>query len=415
MEREVVENILLFYNTNSNDERKKAEEILNTFKNSEKSWQICCSLLNQEIPQISGKDSNSIHLFIATTLSNKIKFHSNDLKAESKKKIKDFLLEKILNFDQQKSDTILRQLCTALANFVVVSSEWTNSIPFLATFFSERNPKILLKILTYVVEEYNSLKQRHRFVISKEKLAQFEDNCLNKIANDIIKLFDQLLEKNKDDIKSELPRCIAVWLDVIDPFHFSSNTLCESKTVEFLMESLFQNTQNFDVLIDALTSVFCYMNEEKYKKNVNFFKKLVVFIGKIKTDIIDVLASKTEIDFEVGSKCEKISNLIQIICSSVTDLILELEPNSLAILRISIELLDIKHRPSNCIIAGYLITFFEELDSVYKSCDDSSQKAVLENIIIETVKKLVQKSCVSENDVEDEENDFSEFRLNVKF
>ena len=138
------------YEHNPNSEEKtKANQWLQILQNSVFAWRVSDAILHQK-PNVE-----SCYI-AAQTMRSKIQTRFHEVPAEAHVSLRDSLMEHLQNVDEQTSPAILTQLSLALADLVLLMTEWQNSISDIINKLRPTKPAVLLEVLVVLPEEVSS-------------------------------------------------------------------------------------------------------------------------------------------------------------------------------------------------------------------------------------------------------------------
>eukprot|EP00096_Caligus_rogercresseyi_P004041 TRINITY_DN18170_c0_g1_i1.p1 TRINITY_DN18170_c0_g1~~TRINITY_DN18170_c0_g1_i1.p1 ORF type:complete len:931 (-),score=288.65 TRINITY_DN18170_c0_g1_i1:197-2989(-) len=200
------------YNHPDPKEKRLASNWLISFQSSVYAWKISDAILH-------GKFSEEASIFAAQTLRSKIQGSFNELPKDAHSSLRDSLVEfALLQGSTRSSPSLLRQLCLAIADLVLLLPEWKGALNDLAGAIVDR--RVLLEIFTLLPEEVTSrhvtLGQLRRKAIEKD-FAAFSGKCL------------EILTQCSGDPSLQTPvlRCFNSWIDIraISLNQFQQNAL----------------------------------------------------------------------------------------------------------------------------------------------------------------------------------------------
>ena len=92
----------------------------------------------------------------AQTMRNKIQTRFHEVPQDSRTSLRDSLIEHLLNVDEQTSSAILTQLALALADLILLMTEWNSAINETIQRLKGAKPWVLLEVLVVLPEEVSS-------------------------------------------------------------------------------------------------------------------------------------------------------------------------------------------------------------------------------------------------------------------
>lgn len=89
-------------------------------------------------------------------MRNKIQTRFHEVPQDSRTSLRDSLIEHLLNVDEQTSSAILTQLALALADLILLMTEWNSAINETIQRLKGAKPWVLLEVLVVLPEEVSS-------------------------------------------------------------------------------------------------------------------------------------------------------------------------------------------------------------------------------------------------------------------
>lgn len=200
--------------------------------------------------------------FAAQTLRNKIQTSFHELPISAHESLRDSLLEHIHSIDNETNPIIVTQLCLAMANLILIMSDWKNPIEFLLQKFSAKSESFqpFIIILTFIPEEVNSrylrLGENRRKQVQKE-LENYSGSILNYLQECLLKSADTPQAQN------DIIKCCTSWIQIncINP-----NDLLTNAVFAYAYQLLSQPStpiQQMDIASDLICTVLQSLSHSK--------------------------------------------------------------------------------------------------------------------------------------------------------
>lgn len=183
---------------------EKAAEWLDVMQKSVYAWQISDQLIQMN------RDEETCY-FAAQTMRTKIQFAFHELPLESHQSLRDSLLKHCTKINLETKNTIVTQLCLALADLFVQMASWKGGLSSLIQEFGNNTHHwtFLVEFLSVLPEEINS---RH---------IRIGDNRRNELLDEmtqasplLVQLLAKITESAVNDLKTKerLMHCLGSWL-----------------------------------------------------------------------------------------------------------------------------------------------------------------------------------------------------------
>ena len=104
------------------------------------------------------------------------RFH--EVPQDSRTSLRDSLIEHLLNVDEQTSSAILTQLALALADLILLMSEWNSAINETIQRLKGAKPWVLLEVLVVLPEEVSSRLLRLGANRRNEVIEELKQNAI---------------------------------------------------------------------------------------------------------------------------------------------------------------------------------------------------------------------------------------------
>ena len=114
----------------------------------------------------------------AQTMRNKIQTRFHEVPQDSRTSLRDSLIEHLLNVDEQTSSAILTQLALALADLILLMSEWNSAINETIQRLKGAKPWVLLEVLVVLPEEVSSRLLRLGANRRNEVIEELKQNAI---------------------------------------------------------------------------------------------------------------------------------------------------------------------------------------------------------------------------------------------
>ncbi|ORX37045.1 armadillo-type protein [Kockovaella imperatae] len=150
----VLQALQTLYHDPQGDAKKRANEWLEEFQHSVEAWQTCHSLLTESSTPLEGR------LFSAQTIRSKILYDLSQLPVEQQLPLRDSLLSSLVTTASQPgSRAVIRQLCLALSDLALQSSQWADPCDDMIKRYGQDPstvPTLLAFLQSFAEESMNS-------------------------------------------------------------------------------------------------------------------------------------------------------------------------------------------------------------------------------------------------------------------
>lgn len=282
---QVIQLVDTLYHSNNPAEQTEADRRLTELQSSDRVWHICWPLLDTTKYQ-----AMEVHFFAANTLVLKInqswnKHSEQWLKDELRPKLFEILFTYSSSPDANR--LIIERLALALATFALhsIPTFWPGAIEDILQTFSVNNlplnltPQrvcdILLKILSYIPEEYSVLtpKQEHRNTLNSQ---------ITKSGPMVFKFLHSLLQADSEavtgDCKQGALKCFTSWT-----IHSQTSILelDEGQTILDCVYSVLPDEELCPLACSALGATFSSQKSENYINAIIDFTPRIAQLGPL--------------------------------------------------------------------------------------------------------------------------------------
>ena len=199
---EVVACIATLYHNPNSEEKTKANQWLQILQNSVFAWRVSDAILHQK-PNVE-----SCYI-AAQTMRSKIQTRFHEVPAEAHVSLRDSLMDHLQNVDEQTSPAILTQLSLALADLVLLMTEWQGAVSDIINRLKSTKPAVLLEVLVVLPEEVSS---RHLRLGSNRRTEITNELKLNSAqVNDFLRA---CIAQNAQSYKLNAFKALTSWLQI---------------------------------------------------------------------------------------------------------------------------------------------------------------------------------------------------------
>lgn len=316
---DVIELVKTLYNSSNPDEQNEASCRLTEIQSSPSAWEVCWLLLdpNQNHP-------NEVHFFAANMLSLKINQSWSHQDAEwLEKQLRPKLFETLVKYAASPNGTklVIDRLTLALANFALhsIPTFWLNAIEEIVQTLTSSNLSdniphqricdILLKILTYIPEEYSLMipNQNDRSTLNGQ---------ITKSGPIVFKFLHTLLMNDKSattpECRQEILKCLTSWVT------HSGTTLFELEDGKSLLNLIYDF-----IMDDELCGAACAALAATFdsRKSENYINSIIEFMPKLANlkPVIDKYITREEVECVI-----KIYSLVIQFCDNHSKLMVKI-------------------------------------------------------------------------------------------
>ena len=236
----VIQAVSSLYNNPDPKVKEAASKWLNQLQQSVWAWTISDQLLQRKI------DENSCY-FAAQTMRTKIQYSFQELPPSSHSSLRSSLMSHLTSLGPATSQVILTQLCLAMADLVLLMSDWTSPVSELMSGLGPPLPHTspLLEILLTLPEEVDSRTLR----LGANRRQQVKE-MLTAASPQVTHLLSSMISvSGPENVKITCVKCYGSWLTLgVIPL----DTVLTSPVMGFTVQIL-QSPHSHPELHDAAT------------------------------------------------------------------------------------------------------------------------------------------------------------------
>ena len=196
----VIQAVSSLYNDPDPKVKEAASKWLNQLQQSVWAWTISDQLLQRKI------DENSCY-FAAQTMRTKIQYSFQELPPESHSSLRSSLMSHLTSLGSGTKQVILTQLCLAMADLVLLMSDWSSPVSELMSALGPHTSP-LLEILVTLPEEVDSRALR----LGANRRQQVKE-MLSSSAGQVTHLLSSLLNcPGPESVRITCVKCYGSWL-----------------------------------------------------------------------------------------------------------------------------------------------------------------------------------------------------------
>ena len=231
----VIQAVSSLYNDPDPKVKEAASKWLNQLQQSVWAWTISDQLLQRKL------DENSCY-FAAQTMRTKIQYSFQELPAESHSSLRSSLMSHLTSLGPGTKQVILTQLCLAMADLVLLMSDWSSPVSELMSGLGPPLPHTspLLEILVTLPEEVDSRTLR----LGANRRQQVKE-MLSSSSGQVTHLLSSLLScPGPESVRITCVKCYGSWLTLgVIPL----DTVLASPVMGFTVQALQSPTSSSEL------------------------------------------------------------------------------------------------------------------------------------------------------------------------
>ena len=312
---EIKQAISLLYSTNQHpDKIKQINKYLQKAQRSKQAWEIAFNL-------IENNESVMVQHYGASTLTEKVTYHFNEIPEDFLVEFRDKILLKIVSTSAINGHKIVTiKLCVALASLasqMIAKNVWTNVIQFVVEYFVQNHETVaLLKFLTIVAEELREDSKTWLILGKNDRktvrfdLLNSQDLVINLLYTFISNGGTNTPTGHNENYEILSCRCMSAWVQLGINFSKTASIIDKFLNVILIKTQDITNPEKFAQLdfdaieeyCDCVHQAFCTSDSHQYPNLV------LAFTPKI-------LALRALLEFSINSEnIQLLTSLVKLIC-----------------------------------------------------------------------------------------------------
>lgn len=267
----------VMYSNGSQDEKKAATQLLESFQKSKDAWEPVHSILNDSSSSIEFK------LFAAQTLRSKVTYDLVQLPDQALAQLKDSLIDLLKKYQDHSSRIIRTQLCVALSQLSLQYLTWDNAVNEIITKLSANDGAYITSLLEFLKVLPEELSDVKKTSLTDEEFNVRTQQLISSQVESVLTILSSLGTSNTENsslildcLNSWIKECpIETFLQIASLTQLIFQSLSNEKTFDKSIECLctilvetrdIENHELIDALYQQLLQLYSFF-KEKLEKN----------------------------------------------------------------------------------------------------------------------------------------------------
>ncbi|CAK7895109.1 mRNA transport regulator Mtr10p [[Candida] anglica] len=232
------------YSNGTQEEKKTATQLLESFQKSQEAWELVHTILNDS------NESIEFRLFAAQTLRSKVTYDLAQLPEGSYPQLKDSLIDLLTKYPDQPHRIIRTQLCIALSQFALQYLTWENALTEIISKLSkEELITSLLDFLKILPEELSDVKKTS---LTDDEFNSRTQALITSNVEQVLMILNNLTTSNQGNSKlnSLILDCLNSWIK-----ECPIESILQITTLTNLIFQSLNNEDTFEKSIECLCTI----------------------------------------------------------------------------------------------------------------------------------------------------------------